>query len=31
LARRLEAVRWVGCCVTSVTSDFGPITIAAKQ
>ena len=31
LARRLEAVRWVGCSVTSVTSDFGPIDIVDKQ
>jgi hypothetical protein len=27
LARRLEAVTWVGCCVTSVTSDFSPVDI----
>jgi len=27
LERKLDAVSWVGCCVTSVSADFGPIEV----
>jgi hypothetical protein len=30
LARRLEAITWVGCCITSVTSDFSPIDVEGQ-
>ncbi|MFH1923972.1 MAG: PQQ-binding-like beta-propeller repeat protein, partial [Planctomycetota bacterium] len=30
LERQLDAVTWVGCCVTSVTSDFSPIEVTGE-
>lgn len=30
LASRMEAIKWVGCCVQSVITDFGPIEISGE-
>jgi len=30
LERRLDGITWVGCCVQSVTADFGPIEVSGQ-